>query len=587
MQRFFKFDGRLRWAGRRKLNLSDPEHLLEEVELRDRELIEAQRTIKALNADMADRDAELEALKRISEATGSVFGSEEMLQGIAEIAIRITGTEGCQIYLFSEDRTKLILRATGEAGRELVGKIVLDIGEGITGWVAREKKHVACPRQAYKDHRFKFFPVLDEAEYESFLSVPLLVRNEVIGVINVRTREAHEYTRNQVRLLSGIASQVAGAIDHMRRYKKLEAQASQLSTLSEVSKTITSNMYLEEILQLLVNLTAHSLNYKICTVLLLDDNKQELVIKATQAKSKAYLTKPNLNIGQSVAGRAVKENQVIIISDVRECEEYRYADIAAEEGLASLACVPLKVKNNVLGVLNCYTEKPRKFPSEEIATLEALANQAAIAIEHAKLMVRSAILQEMHHRLKNNLQQIASLLRLQLHYSKYNSVEEAVNDSLGRISAMAAVHELLSRDDLDLVSVKKVAASILHHTQQGFIPPGKTIRTSVSGEDVMLPLKEATSVALVLNELIQNAVKHGFASIDNGEVSVYVETTDGLLEITVQNDGAPLPDDFSADTSQNMGLRIVDTLVRDSLNGRFTLENKDRITATVAFPRPM
>ncbi|MEI6513655.1 MAG: GAF domain-containing protein, partial [bacterium] len=265
MQRFFKFDGRLRWAGRRKLNLSDPEHLLEEVELRDRELIEAQRTIKALNADMADRDAELEALKRISEATGSVFGSEEMLQGIAEIAIRITGTEGCQIYLFSEDRTKLILRATGEAGRELVGKIVLDIGEGITGWVAREKKHVACPRQAYKDHRFKFFPVLDEAEYESFLSVPLLVRNEVIGVINVRTREAHEYTRNQVRLLSGIASQVAGAIDHMRRYKKLEAQASQLSTLSEVSKTITSNMYLEEILQLLVNLTAHSLNYKICT----------------------------------------------------------------------------------------------------------------------------------------------------------------------------------------------------------------------------------------------------------------------------------------------------------------------------------
>ena len=187
-----------------------------------------------------------------------------------------------------------------------------------------------------------------------------------------------------------------------------------------------------------------------------------------------------------------------------------------------MASVPLLVKNKKIGVLNCYTEKPHHFTEEEISVLTALGSHAAIAIEHGKLMVKSALIQEMHHRVKNNLQQVASLLRLQMHYAGERSVEQVLTESLNRILAIASVHELLSREDLDMVSVKKVAESIVAATAQSVIAPGKHIRMAIEGPDILLPSSQATSVALVLNELVQNAVEHGFGEgSDEGQIAVH------------------------------------------------------------------
>ena len=220
-------------------------------------------------------------------------------------------------------------------------------------------------------------------------------------------------------------------------------------------------------------------------------------------------------------------------------------------------------------------------------TLEAVASQAALAIDHAKLMVRSAILQEMHHRVKNNLQQIASLMRLQMHYSRYKTVEEVIQDSLSRILAIAQVHELLSREDLDMVSLRKIASSILHNTKQALVPPGKQIHSRVEGEDVLLPLQQATAVALILNELIQNAIEHGFKDRTEGEISVRVEFTNGHVLLEVANDGEPLPPDFDAARSNTLGVKIIDNLVRGTLRGRFEISSADsRTVARVVFPRP-
>ena len=385
----------------------------------------------------------------------------------------------------------------------------------------RHKEAVAIGHDAAADARFKFVPELQENEYQSILSVPLISRNEVIGVINVRTVKPHEYRQTQVRLLQSIASQVAGAVENSRQYRKLEKRASQLSTLSEVSKTITSDLYLEEILQLIVAATAKTLSFKICTLMLLDEDKQELVIKATQSKSREYMKKPNVKLGESIAGRALAEGRTMTVYDLRHSPQYASPDLAKKEGLASMASVPLLVKNKKIGVLNCYTEKPHHFTDEEISVLTALGNHAAIAIEHAKLMVKSAIIQEMHHRVKNNLQQVASLLRLQMHYAGQRSVEQVLTESLNRILAIASVHELLAREDLDIISVKKIAASIVQATAQSIIAPGKHIRMSIEGPDILLPSAQATSLALILNELVQNAVEHGFGDgSDEGEILI-------------------------------------------------------------------
>ncbi|MEZ5162423.1 MAG: sensor histidine kinase [Fimbriimonadaceae bacterium] len=150
-------------------------------------------------------------------------------------------------------------------------------------------------------------------------------------------------------------------------------------------------------------------------------------------------------------------------------------------------------------------------------------------------------MQEMHHRVKNNLQQVASLLRLQMRQSHYKTLNDALEDSLGRILAIASVHELLSRDDLDHVSVKHIAETLVNHQQQSFFLPGKKIGFSVQGDEVYLNTTQATQIALVLNELIQNAVEHGFKVSSIGTIKILVENNDDDIVVWVSNDGDQLP----------------------------------------------
>lgn len=545
-----------------------------------------QSRLDAIEAELKDRELEVDALRQIGQAIGALFDIEEMLKRVADIVVQVTGTDLCVIYLLDEARNELVLRASSRQATGIIGKLRLKVGEGVTGWVARERRLVALDKEAWNDYRFKHVPGFLE-DYESMLSVPLCGKENLVGVVNVRTATTHEYTPTQIRLLNSIAEQVGGAVENFLQYQRMKKQASHLTTLTDISRTISSeDMYLEEVLHLIVAMTADSMNFKICSVMLLDENRDELVIKATQSKSRAYIKKPNLKLAESVAGRAVMDGQAITILDVRKTPGYRYPDIAKKEGLCSLIAVPMRIKGKVIGVLNCYTSKPHVFTDEEKALLEAMASHAAMAIENSKLKVRSAIIREMHHRVKNSLQTIASLLRLQIRYGKFESVEQVLNESINRVLAIASVHELLSGDNLDNVSIKKVADGVLAATARGMIPPDKRIEICIEGDDIILPARQATSVALILNELLQNAIEHGFKYSSWGKVVMSLKEDGDKIRLSVTNNGELLPPGFDLHNHRNLGLQIVENLVVDDLNGTFSLTNdRNVIKALVIFTR--
>ena len=174
----------------------------------------------------------------------------------------------------------------------------------------------------------------------------------------------------------------------------IQIYVKQIEAISKVANLITSGMYLEELLRLVVQVTAEVMNSKVSSLMLLDPNKNELVIKATQSISEAYNKKPNIPLGKGIAGIVAKENKVTCILDVKKDPRYLNQDVAKKEGLCSLACVPLAVKGRVIGVLNCYTSKQHKFSKPELDLLTALANQAAIAIENAELDLRATSAEE-------------------------------------------------------------------------------------------------------------------------------------------------------------------------------------------------
>ena len=172
------------------------------------------------------------------------------------------------------------------------------------------------------------------------------------------------------------------------------AYEKQIEALSKISQTIASNLYLEDILRLIVMVTAEVMDSKICSLMLLDEQKGELVIRATQSVSEAYNKKPNIKIGEGIAGIVAKEGKPIAVADVREDKRYVNRDIAKSEKLCSLLSVPMAVRGKIIGVLNVYTSALHKFSKTEANVLTAVANQAAVAIENAQVMVRSRMIQE-------------------------------------------------------------------------------------------------------------------------------------------------------------------------------------------------
>jgi len=519
---------------------------------------------------------------RMLQAMARHATRDEFLSEIAQIWCQTFTADSCDV-LFREPSESLLLKAStlipGLANRLRLGR-----GIGLSGNVLLSGEPIFLAKDAQLDKRFAKYPGVEYNECESIAVLPL-ADGHVFGVVLVRKGSTWRMLPTEKRRLLELAEATSACLVAYQNAFQAGTQSNRLGALSEVSKTISQSPYLEEILQLLVNLTAQQFNYKVCTVRLLDESRGELVLRATQAPAKAYHRKRAIKLGESIAGKAMAENHPVIVRDVQTEDDYIGHDLAVEQGLRSMICVPLMIQDKPVGVLSCYTTEVRDFLPDEQKALETLAKQAAFSIEHAKLQVRTTLMQEMHHRVKNNLQQVASLLRLQMRMSRYTSLEDALNDTLARILAIASVHDLLSREDLDHVGIRSIAETLVHHQKSSLLLPDRQITFSVRGDDVTLSMNHATQIALILNELIMNAMEHGFAKTKQGEIHINVEAPADEVSIWVSNSGDSLPADFDPTVSSHLGLKIVDNLAR-GLAGRFRMSDVLGWTvAEVKFPK--
>ncbi len=167
-----------------------------------------------------------------------------------------------------------------------------------------------------------------------------------------------------------------------------------LSTLTKISKAITSDLYLEDILKLVVNLTAGVMSAKICAIWLIDEDAGELKIRTTQALSRDYVKERTLKIGEGIVGTVALEKKPIVIPDVLSDKKYKEKKLAKKENLVSMLSMPMMVKDKVVGVINVYTTEKYKFSKSDIDLLGAVANQAAVAIQNTELMVKTKVIQE-------------------------------------------------------------------------------------------------------------------------------------------------------------------------------------------------
>ena len=523
-----------------------------------------------LERQVEQKAAQLSALREIGRAINAAWQLEATLQLITRKTAAVMGMDSCSIYLLDDAEEYLILEATTGLAEDSIGQARLRLGEGLTGWAARAGDAVGVADAAH-DPRFKHLPETKESIFQSLLAVPLINQGRVIGAMNVQTEQYHAYGDDEVELLSLIGDLAAGALEKAMLYDRMQRQITELSTLAEVSEAITSPLYLDEMLDLVVDMAAQVTRAKATSLMLLND-EDELILHAAHGVSEAYREKAPLKLGEGVVGRVAERGEPAVLANVGEAPRYRYGELARREGLRSLLCVPLQVRERVIGVLNSYTGERHAFSAQEVELFQTLANQTALAIENARLVVNSAIVREMHHRVKNNLQTIAMLLRLQLGEPDVDA-EEALRESINRILSIAAVHDVLSEKGFRMVDVKQVLEQVAQSVTQNRLHLQERLEVVVRGDDIALPSREATALTLTVNELVQNALKHAFAGRESGRIAVTLEALPSGFRVAVEDDGVGLM--AEAMTPDGLGLQIIETLVTQDLGGELTFEPTD------------
>ncbi|HST18252.1 MAG TPA: GAF domain-containing protein [Gaiellaceae bacterium] len=468
---------------------------------------------------METRDRHLKLLTQTIEAVNSTLDLQEVLSQVATNVAAALEADACFVYLYDERADELVLRAThGTRVDELTRRPRMRPGEGITGSAAAARAPVMVESQAHLDPRFKHFPNLPEDEYESILAVPILIRDGTLeGALNVRTREPRAFVEDEVELLLAIAAQVAQSIEHAKLYAEAQRRVHELEALARISEAVSNSLYLEESLEAIVKTTMDALHAS-GAALVLDDGR-----------------------------------------------------IAWPEGVASAHAIrqPLRWRGRQIGELVADRETP--FSDADRELLGSIATHAAVALEHGRAVLRGVLAQEIHHRVKNNLQTVASLLRLQARAAETDP-REALEHSVNRILAIAAVHELLTErrdEDVDLADlIDRLRAMLV----QG-VGGGKSVTAEL--EPIELPGARATALALVFAELLQNALEHG-----GMQVRVELARRGNDVELAIDDDGDGIANGGVAGT----GLSIVSALVRDELRGSLELRSDGGTRASVVFP---
>ena len=203
-----------------------------------------------------------------------------------------------------------------------------------------------------------------------------------------------------------------------------------------------------------------------------------------------------------------------------------------------------------------------------------------------ELRVKSAMIQEIHHRVKNNLQTIAALLRLQARRTGSPEVGSMLQETINRILSIAIVHEFLAHQESNDVDMREVAHQIISEVTRSILDPEKHVHFTLEADNVHLPTQQATSCALVLNELLHNTVEHGFAHVNDGKVQIRLNEDGERIVLEITDNGQGLPVNFKLRAGGSLGLQIVQTLVREDLKGTFELVNAEGggARAIVSFP---
>jgi sigma-B regulation protein RsbU (phosphoserine phosphatase) len=315
-------------------------------------------------------------LLEVADVVNTTLDLDTTLRRVAELVRKIVDYEIFAILLLNEKTQDLRIRFQVGYPKEVADRMRIKVGDGVTGLAAQRREAILVGDVA-KDGRY----ISAIPEVRSELAVPLIIKNRVIGVIDLESLQPDHFTEEHKQLLTLIASRVAVGIENARLYTRTTRQARTLLLLNEIARELTSILNLDQLLKRIAELLSRLIDYQMFSILLLDASGEKLQHRFSLRFQENIQLKHDVPLGKGIVGHAAQHKHAVLVPDVSKDPRYVLSNPETRSELA----VPLIYKDKVIGVLDLEHTRRGFFTDDHKRTVTTLAAQVAIAIENARL----------------------------------------------------------------------------------------------------------------------------------------------------------------------------------------------------------
>ena len=500
-----------------------------------------------MSADFLSDADRLRRLQLVTDAALSSLDLDELFGRLLERVRDVLDADTCAILLLDEDSNELVARAAVGIEEEVEQGVRIPVGRGFAGRVAAERRAVILDDV---DHADVLNLILHQKGIKSLLGVPMLVRDEVVGVMHVGTLTPRRFSEEEAELLRLAAGRAAVGIDHAHLFESERLARKRIEDVLTVTDAALAHLEVGELLDVLLPRIREILHADTCAVLLIDDEGKELVARAAVGIEEEVEQGVRIPVGGGFAGRVAADRRAVILDDVDHADVLN--PILREKGIKSLLGVPLVVRDDVIGVMHVGTLTHRQFGNEDVHVLRLVADRVGLAIERARLHEETVLLDE----LKSNFVAIAShelrtpassVYGVLATLSGRRDLTHETRETLLRVGFEQAermrslIEQLLDLSQLEArrVNIDRkplVLRSAIAEIVAATIPDGKV---EINVPPDLAAVVDPLVLDRVVSNLLINAVRYGGAPI-----VVSAAQRDRHVRIAVQDAGEGVPEDL-------------------------------------------
>ncbi len=555
--------------------------ILVQKDISKRKHVEAE--LKRLLAAERRQTSELKMLHEVSLKITASLKLEIILETIVDFTQEIMSAENTHIFLY--DGHKVTFGAASWQNKRRKRPYSEVRPDGLTYQVARSGKQIVVPdvdtHPIY--HDFKW--------HGAIIGLPLRIGDQVRGVMNVAYKSPRNFTEKELRSLGTFGDQAAIAIENATLFATERDTREQTEALINATTVLNHSLDQKQVLNLILEQLARVVAYDSASIMLMSKSGYEIVMHSGYSNNDKRQLPPTEFTALPHIQEVLQQQHPVIIPNTNKDPRWQPAPHA--EHIYSWLGVPLIVQNQVIGILNLDKSEINYYTSSHAELALAFANQAAVAIENARLYqqaqqdaeTKAMLLREVNHRVGNNLTAIAGMLSLERRHLQEvdkNAYQAIMADLTNRVMGLSTVHNMLSDSGWQPLQLEDIARQVIQTTLHSLLPD-QHVSVEINAIPIQVTADLAHNFALLINELATNSVKYAILEQENAQITVNLLLDRGIVQFEFIDNGPGYPSDILNFERHNVGLDLIQRITRRMLQGEVSLHNNNGAVTIIRF----